>query len=51
MLTRVPAFSRRRRGELGAFLMGPGGAFITGSDFLIDGGVTAAYFSGDLNPA
>jgi hypothetical protein len=31
--------------------MGPGGAFITGSDFLIDGGVTAAYFYGDLNPA
>jgi hypothetical protein len=24
------------------------GAFITGSDFLMDGGVTAAYFYGEL---
>jgi len=38
-------------GTLGAFLMGPDGAFITGSDFLIDGGVTAAYFYGDLKPS
>jgi NAD(P)-dependent dehydrogenase (short-subunit alcohol dehydrogenase family) len=37
-------------GALGAFLMGPDGAFITGSDFLIDGGVTASYFYGDLQP-
>jgi hypothetical protein len=37
-------------GALGAFLMGPEGAFITGSDFLIDGGVTAAYFYGNLAP-
>jgi NAD(P)-dependent dehydrogenase (short-subunit alcohol dehydrogenase family) len=29
-------------GTVGAFLMGPDGAFITGSDFLMDGGVTAA---------
>jgi hypothetical protein len=28
--------------------MGPQGAFITGSDFLMDGGVTAAYFFGEL---
>jgi len=35
-------------GALGAFLMGPDGAFITGSDFLIDGGVTASYFYGEL---
>lgn len=33
---------------LAALLMGPDGAFITGSDFLIDGGVTAAYWFGDL---
>jgi NAD(P)-dependent dehydrogenase (short-subunit alcohol dehydrogenase family) len=33
-------------GALGAFLMGPDGAFITGSDFLMDGGVTAAYWYG-----
>jgi len=28
--------------------MGPDGAFITGSDFLMDGGVTASYFFGEL---
>ncbi|MBU6496989.1 MAG: SDR family oxidoreductase [Rhodospirillales bacterium] len=38
-------------GTLGALLMGADGAFITGSDFLIDGGVTAAYWFGDLAPA
>lgn len=31
-------------------LMGPQGAFITGADFLIDGGATAAYFYGPLKP-
>lgn len=31
-------------------LMSERGAFITGSDFLIDGGATAAYFYGDLRP-
>jgi NAD(P)-dependent dehydrogenase (short-subunit alcohol dehydrogenase family) len=35
---------------VGALLMGPDGAFITGSDFLMDGGVTAAYWFGDLGP-
>jgi hypothetical protein len=30
--------------------MGPGGAFITGSDFLVDGEVTAAYWYGELTP-
>lgn len=29
-------------------LMGPQGAFITGADFLIDGGATASYFYGTL---
>ena len=33
-----------------ALLMGPDGAFITGSDFLMDGGVTAAYWFGELAP-
>lgn len=33
-----------------ALLMGPDGTFITGSDFLMDGGVTAAYWYGDLAP-
>ncbi len=37
-------------GSVGALLMGPEGAFISGSDFLIDGGVTAAYWYGDLTP-
>jgi NAD(P)-dependent dehydrogenase (short-subunit alcohol dehydrogenase family) len=37
-------------GTVGALLMGPEGAFITGSDFLMDGGVTAAYWYGDLAP-
>jgi NAD(P)-dependent dehydrogenase (short-subunit alcohol dehydrogenase family) len=37
-------------GNLAALLMGPDGGFITGSDFLMDGGVTAAYFYGDLAP-
>ncbi len=35
-------------GAVGALLMGPDGAFITGSDFLMDGGVTASYFYGEL---
>jgi len=37
-------------GVIGALLMGPDGAFITGSDFLMDGGVTAAYWYGELAP-
>ncbi|MBP1909202.1 SDR family oxidoreductase [Methanolobus bombayensis] len=35
-------------GAVAALLMGPEGTFITGSDFLIDGGVTAAYWYGEL---
>jgi len=34
--------------SVAALLMGPDGGFITGSDFLMDGGVTAAYWYGDL---
>jgi NAD(P)-dependent dehydrogenase (short-subunit alcohol dehydrogenase family) len=34
-------------GTIGALLMGPEGAFITGGDFLMDGGVTASYFLGN----
>ena len=37
-------------GNVAALLMGTDGAFITGSDFLMDGGVTAAYWYGDLAP-
>jgi len=37
-------------GNVAALLMGADGAFITGSDFLVDGGVTAAHWLGDLAP-
>ncbi len=37
-------------GTVGALLMSQEGAFITGSDFLMDGGVTAAYWYGELHP-
>jgi len=37
-------------GNVAALLMGADGAFITGSDFLMDGGVTASYFFGELAP-
>src|SRR5277367_4215366 len=37
-------------GHVGALLMGPDGAFITGSDFVMDGGVTASYKFGELAP-
>ena len=36
--------------NVGALLMGPDGGFITGSDFLMDGGVTASYWFGELAP-
>lgn len=34
--------------NVAALLMGPDGGFITGSDFLMDGGVTAGYWFGGL---
>lgn len=37
-------------GTVGALLMGPDGGFITGSDFLMDGRVTASYWYGELAP-
>ena len=37
-------------GTVSALLMGPDGGFITGSDILMDGGVTAAYWYGELAP-
>lgn len=36
--------------NVAALLMGPDGGFISGSDFLMDGGVTASYWYGDLAP-
>jgi len=38
-------------GNVAALLMGADGAFITGSDFLMDGGVTASYWFGELAPS
>ena len=37
-------------GAVAALLVGPDGPFITSSDFLMDGGVTAAYWFGQLAP-
>ncbi len=37
-------------GNVGALLMQSDGAFITGSDFLMDGGVTASYWYGEVAP-
>ena len=37
--------------RLAELLMSNAGAFITGSDFLIDGGATASYYYGSLNPS
>ena len=37
-------------GTVAALLLGPDSGFITGSDILIDGGVTASYFYGELAP-
>ena len=37
-------------GAIGALLMGRDGAFITGADILMDGGVTAAFWYGELAP-
>ena len=36
-------------GAVGALLMGRDGAFITGSDFLMDGGVTATFWFGEVD--
>jgi NAD(P)-dependent dehydrogenase (short-subunit alcohol dehydrogenase family) len=36
--------------EVAALLMSERGTFISGSDFLMDGGVTASYWYGDLSP-
>ena len=35
-------------GDLAQFLMSDKGRFVSGSDFLIDGGTTASYWYGDL---
>jgi len=41
---------RNEVGTLGALPLRPDGGFITGSDILMDGGVTAAYWYGQLAP-
>lgn len=53
MLERSPAGRGGSPDEVAAvaaLMMGPEGSFITGSDFLMDGGVTASYWYGDLKP-
>ncbi|AWE43416.1 SDR family oxidoreductase [Actinobaculum sp. 352] len=53
MFAKCPAQRPGTADEVGAlaeFIMGPQGAFITGSDFLIDGGATASYYYGPLQP-
>ena len=53
MFAKCPAGRPGTADEVGALaelIMGPKGAFITGSDFLIDGGATASYYYGPLQP-
>lgn len=53
MFAKCPAGRPGTADEVGAlaeFIMGPQGVFITGSDFLIDGGATASYYYGPLQP-
>lgn len=53
MFAKCPAGRPGTADEVGAlaeFIMGPQGTFITGSDFLIDGGATASYYYGPLQP-
>lgn len=54
MFAKCPAGRPGTADEIAALaelMLGPQGAFITGSDFLIDGGATASWYYGDLNPA
>lgn len=53
MFAKCPAGRPGTADEVGALaelVMGPQGAFVTGSDFLIDGGATASYHYGPLQP-
>lgn len=53
MFARCPAHRPGTADEVAGvaeLLLGPRGAFITGADFLIDGGATASYFYGPLRP-
>lgn len=53
MFAKCPAGRPGTADEVAAvaeLLMGPQGAFITGADFLVDGGATASWFYGPLKP-
>ena len=53
MFTKCPAGRPGTADEVAnvaELLMSDRGAFITGADFLIDGGATASYFYGPLKP-
>jgi len=47
---RMPQLTAEEDRALAELVMGPQGAFITGRDFLIDGGATASYYYGPLQP-
>lgn len=47
---RMPALTPEEVAGVAELLMGSRGAFITGADFLVDGGATASYFYGPLKP-
>ena len=54
MFAKCPAGRPGTADEVGALaelVMGPQGAFVSGSDFLIDGGATASYYYGPLQPS
>ena len=53
MFAKCPAGRRRTADEVASvaeLLMRPQGAFITGADFLIDGGAITSFFYGPLQP-
>ena len=53
MFAKCPAGRPGTADEVGALaelIMGPQGSFVSGSDFLIDGGATASYYYGALQP-
>ena len=53
MFAKCPAGRPATADEIAAvaeLMLGDRGAFITGSDFLVDGGATASFFYGPLRP-
>ena len=46
----IPNYGPTYNAVLAALLLSDAGAFITGSTFLIDGGATASFYYGPLQP-